>query len=62
VKSKYRNPCFGHCETPAARHKPIYFLFFSVTLWLRGVLLLFGCGFVALHFKVLDLIRVDSPA
>src|SRR5216684_8799210 len=40
LKSKYRNPGFGHSETPAVRHEPIYLLFFSVTLWLRGALLL----------------------
>src|SRR5260221_10566480 len=36
IGSKYRNPGFGHSETPAVRHEPIYLLVFSVTLWLRG--------------------------
>src|SRR5216684_5794252 len=36
VKSKYRNPGSGYSEIPAVRHEPIYLLFFSVTLWLRG--------------------------
>src|SRR6267142_5794798 len=36
VKSKYRNPGFGHREAPAVRHKPIYLLLFSVTPCLRG--------------------------
>src|SRR5258708_35872341 len=49
VKSKYLNPGFGHSEAPSVRHEPIYLLVFSVTPWLRGVLLLFGCGFVALR-------------
>src|SRR5229473_2804252 len=34
VKSKYRDPGFGHIEIPSVRHEPIYLLFFSVTLWL----------------------------
>src|SRR5216684_7658702 len=36
LKSKYRNPGFGHSEAPAIRHKSIYLLVFSVTPWLRG--------------------------
>src|SRR6267154_2186035 len=50
AKSKYRNPGLGHSEAPAIRHKPIYLLLFSVTSWLRGALLIFGCGSVALCF------------
>src|SRR5712672_4400990 len=38
--SKYRNLGLRQSEAPAARHEPIYLLLFSVTLWLRGVLLL----------------------
>ncbi len=40
VKSKYRNPGFGHSEAPAIRHEPIYLLLFSVPQCLRGALLL----------------------
>src|SRR5216684_9294456 len=47
VKSKYRNPGFGHSEAPAVRHEPIYLLFFSVTPWLRGA-------------KVLSLVAASS--
>src|SRR5260221_14749741 len=36
LTSKYRNPVFGHGEAPAVRHEPVYLLFFSVALCLRG--------------------------
>src|SRR5882672_9745117 len=52
--SKYRSPGFGHGEAQRSGTGPS--IFFSVTLWLRGVLLLFGCGFVALRFQVLGLL------
>src|SRR5712672_299781 len=45
VKSKYRNPGFWTQRSligPARAHLSF---FFSVTPWLRGVLLIFGCGF-----------------
>jgi len=58
--SKYRNPGFGHSEAPAARHEPIYLLVFSVTLWLRGVLLLLK----RLRFRVYGfaLVLICGPA